>query len=347
MPRPALRNLFRLVGFFLLAWAGVRYLLPIAMPFLMGTALALAAEPMARPLTQRLRFPRPLAALLSVSAALILLCALLVLLLSLAVRELGALAGALPDLGNTARQGLLLLEDFLMGIVARTPEGVRPVLTQGVLRLFGSGNTLMNRLLGIVSSVASGILLGIPDGALGVGTGILSAYMISSRLPKIREFLRTRLPEPLYTRYLPAWKRMKTAIFGWLKAQLKLSGISCGILIVGFLLLRIPYAPLWGVLTAFVDALPLLGTGAVLLPWALVCVLQGNSLLAVGLVGIYAATALTRSALEPRLVGKQLGIDPLLTLVALYFGYQIWGIWGMLLSPVLAVIAGELAAAGG
>ena len=72
--------------------------------------------------------------------------------------------------------------------------------------------------------------------------------------------------------------------------------------------------------------------------WSIFSFLQGDTLPAFGLLGLYAAAALTRTVLEPRLVGRQLGIDPLVTLLALYAGYRFWGILGMILAPLLATI---------
>ena len=69
----------------------------------------------------------------------------------------------------------------------------------------------------------------------------------------------------------------------------------------------------------------------------LVCLVQHNTGRALGLVGLYIATALTRSTLEPRLVGRQLGLDPLVTLIALYVGFRLWGLPGMILSPLLVI----------
>ena len=130
---------------------------------------------------------------------------------------------------------------------------------------------------------------------------------------------------------------MKDACLGWLLAQVKLAGMTLIILTAGFLLLRITYAPLWALAVALVDAFPVLGTGTVLIPWALVCFIQGDGGRAVGLLGLYAVASLTRSAMEPKLVGQHLGLDPLTTLLALYAGYRFWGLPGMLLSPLLAV----------
>ena len=93
---------------------------------------------------------------------------------------------------------------------------------------------------------------------------------------------------------------------------------------------------------ALIDARPVLGSGMVLVPWSIVCFLQGEAPRGIGLLGIYAAACLLRSVLEPRFVGKQLGLDPLLTLAAIYIGYRLFGIGGMILAPLLAVFATQL-----
>ena len=142
-------------------------------------------------------------------------------------------------------------------------------------------------------------------------------------------------------RILSGLKRVRATIGGWLLAQVKLSGITMLILAAGFLFLRISYGLLWAVLVALLDAFPILGTGTVLLPWSLICLLQGDTAQGIGLLGLYAIVAITRSVLEPKLVGKQLGLDPLVTLFALYAGYKLWGLAGMLLAPMAASLAAQ------
>ena len=135
---------------------------------------------------------------------------------------------------------------------------------------------------------------------------------------------------------------IKDALFGWLWAQLKLAGVALVVLFIGFWALQIPYAPVWAVVVALVDAFPVLGVGTVLIPWSIICLLQGQQVRGIGLLGIYALVWLTRSVLEPKLVGKELGLDPLMTLVAMYAGFKLFGLVGMILSPVLAVAAVRL-----
>lgn len=191
-------------------------------------------------------------------------------------------------------------------------------------------------LLACVFLMITGFLGKIPKGFLTVGTAILSGFLISIRLPRLKKALRRRLPEKVQTNVLPALKRTKSALFAWLKAQAKLMAITFCILLVGFLLLRIPYGILWAAVVAVVDAVPVLGTGTILLPWAVVSLLQGKQLLAIGLLVIYGITFVTRTALEPRIIGRSLNLDPLLTLIFLYIGFHFWGFLGLVFTPILA-----------
>lgn len=318
------------------AWLGVRYALPVVLPFLLGALLALAAEPAVRFATGRLRLPRWAGAGLGVSMTLIVLVGILWLLGSLLVREVGTLAQALPDLQETAQQGLDLLQSKAIQLSEKMPAGLGNFLSGSVSDLSNSGAVLLEqatqRLPGLVGSAVGKV----SQGFIGLGTGILSAFLISSRLPALRTALQQKLPQRWNSTVLPALRRVRGALVGWLKAQGLLMLLTFCVVCVGFLLLRVPYGPVWALLIAVVDAVPMLGTGIVLLPWALVWLLQGQALRAIGLVAIFGISALARSVLEPRLVGRHIGLDPLVTLFSMYAGFRFFGLWGLLLAPMTA-----------
>ena len=337
-----IRKGFLVLGAAVAVWLAVRYVLPVSLPFLLGAAVAVAAEPLVQLVRRKCRLSRGLAAGLGVSVTLVLLCAVILLAGALAVRELGRLAKALPDLQGTATQGLQTLENWLTDLAAGAPAGVRPLVQRSVESLLRGGTGVMEQVSQRLPSVLTAVLGWVPDGALGIGTGILSAFMISARLPVLRRKLRQLLPGSWTQQYLPRLKRLRRALGGWLMAQGKLALVTYGIVAVGLVLLRIPYGAAWAVVVALVDAVPILGTGTVLVPWAVVCLLQQQQLRAIGLLCVYAAAMMTRTALEPRLVGKHLGIDPLVTLVCLYLGYRLWGIFGMILAPVAATAVKSL-----
>lgn len=327
---------------FLGAFLAIRYLGPLLMPFLLGTLLALAAEPAVSLGVRRLKLPRSLSAGVGVTVTLVLLTATIYLVGALTVKELGQLAGAMPNLQQTIGQGLTVLQDFMIGIADRAPDGLRSVLTELVLELFGSSSALLSRLTGMLPGFFSSLLGRIPGGAISLATGILAGYMISVRLPMLRQFLSRRIPDKWRERYLPALNKLRKTLGAWLKAQLKLMGVTYGIVTAGLLLSGVSFAPVWALAVALVDAVPVLGTGTVLIPWAVISLLQGRTLPAVGILCTYAAAMLTRTTLEPRLVGKQLGLDPLVTLLFFYVGYKLFGVLGMLFAPVLAAAAKSL-----
>ena len=344
MNQPILRKIITALLVFAALWLTGRYLLPIMLPFLMAGLLALAAEPLVFFPNGKLRLPRAAASGIGVLISLLLTVLLVLSLCALLLRQLGNLSGVLPDLGQTAQSGMESLEGFLLSLAKKTPAAVSPILSQGVENLFSDGTQVLDQITAKALSLASGVLTRIPDSALGFGTWILASFMISAKLPKLRQWLAQRIPDSWRQQYFPAVKQLRGNLSGWLLAQLKLTGITFLILTTGFFLLRIRHGPLWAALISLVDALPILGTGTVLVPWSLVCFLQGDHIQAVGLLGTYAAAALLRSILEPKLIGKQLGLDPLVTLTAMYAGYQLWGILGMLASPLLAVTVTQLAA---
>lgn len=329
----------------LAAYLAVRFVLPAALPFLLGAALALAAEPLVALLSRRL--PRALAAGVGVTMTFVILALLVTGLCALVIRELGLLAQVLPELLEAARGGMGSLEIFLTDLVARSPETVRPLLIRQVEDLFSGGSALLDRATAWLLRLGAGLVAKVPDSALGLGTGVIASFMISAKLPRWRAWLRGRFPGGKLRPALDTLHGMKAAVLGWLKAQVRLSGVTWALVTAGFLLLGIRHAPLWAGAVAAVDAFPVLGAGTVLVPWSLVSFLQGDTARAFGLLGLYAGAALVRSLLEPRLVGRQLGLDPLVTLMALYAGYRFFGLPGMILSPILAVTAAQLLRAGG
>lgn len=318
------------------AWLGLRYLLPVLLPFLLGITLALAAEPLVAFGSKRLGLPRSVSAGIGVSVTLVFMLGLICLIGAVAVRQLGRLAAGLPDPAGTADQGIALLRDWLVGVTERTPEPLRPVLTRSVVNFFRDGTAMMEQMSQKLPGLLSSALSWIPAGALGLGTCVLSGFMFSARLPRLRGIWEWEPLRKAGEQYLPVLRRIRGSLGAWLRAQLKLLLVCWSIAGMGLMLLGIPRGILWAGVIALVDAVPLLGSGAVLAPWALVSFLQGQKLRALGLLLTWAAALVTRTVLEPRFVGKHLGLDPLLTLLALYMGCRFWGLPGMILAPLLA-----------
>lgn len=318
-----------------------RYLLPLVLPFVLGAILALASEPLVSFLCSRLRLKRPLATGIGISAAFSFLAVAVMVFCAFALRQLRNLAGFLPELESSLQLGVDTADRALRNLTQKVPGELGVVLTRNVEGLISDGDGLISRATAFLLRLASGVLSHVPGSALAVATGIISSFMISAKLPQIRLRLNSVLTTEKLAPVISGAGRLKSALVGWLKAQAKLSAVTFALMLFGFFLLKIPRAPLWALAVALVDAFPILGTGTILVPWSIFSFLQRDTLPAFGLLGLYAATALIRSVLEPRFLGKHLGLDPLVTLVALYVGFRLWGILGMILAPLMAVAVSQ------
>lgn len=319
-------------------WAGVYLFGPVLLPFGVGLAIALGAEPMVIRLTDHLGLPRWLCAGIGVTAIYMLFTLALFIGCKLLWRELAAFVRALPALTASLAGPAKNLEERLLTLASRFPDGIGKAMETSVMEFFRNGAGLGEKLYTWIFDFVSALLRKIPDFSLFLLTAILSGFMISAKLPQLRLLWKEKLPQKWQERAASLGNRLKTTLGSWCKAQGKLMGLCALVLTAGFLILGVNYPLLFGTVIALVDALPALGTGLILIPWGLVAYVQGDTFLGTGLLLLYGVAALLRTALEPKLLGKQMGLDPLLTLLSLYAGYRFLGLWGMILFPIAAIM---------
>lgn len=307
---------------------------PVLLPFAVGAVIAAAAEPAAR----RLPLPRWAAAGLCVTAVYVLTGTAVWLLCRVLCGELAGFVRGLPALAQSLTGPVERLQQWLLGLTERFPDGIAKALREGVTSFFQSGAGIAGKVYEWIFDFASSVLKKVPDLALFLITSILSSFMLCAQRPRLLRLWEQKAPSAWRQRLQTAWQRVQTTFGGWCKAQLKLMGVTFLVLTTGFLVLKVQYPLLFGIVISLIDALPVFGTGVILIPWSLISFAQGNTVLGTGLVCLYGAAALLRTALEPRFLGKQIGMDPLLTLVVLYAGYRFFGVPGMLLFPLGAVL---------
>ena len=333
----SLRKYLLLAAAVVLAYPLVSSLLPIALPLLLSVALAGASQPSIRFLERHVTKNRALTVGLGVTGVLLLTAGILFLLSTILVRQLSHLTELLPTLTEAVTQGTLLLKNWLLGLAQKAPAELQPPINNTIINLLSSGTGLLEQAVGTLPKLAGNFLWHLSDGLVGFVTILLATYMIAARWPQLTLWFSNHTSAPWRERLFAATKGLRRSMLGWIVAQLKLAGICFALLLSGFLLLKIPYALLWAALTTLVDSLPILGAGTVLVPWSIVSLLQGNTPKALGLLGIFAVTWLVRSLLSPKLVSKELGLDSLATLLAIYAGFRLWGFWGLVLAPVALI----------
>lgn len=340
-----LRFLLRLLYAALLLaglWLALDVLLPWTLPFLAAFGLAALLEPAVNLLTGRLRMPRWGAAALCTAALAAAVLGLLALVLWRAGYELSQLLSRLPALLAEAPRLTDGLERQLRRFLVALPIPLQEPVQEALEGLAEQGASLPGRLYNLLAGWTGALIAALPGAFLFLFTTILATYFTSAGRPALLAALGGLLPPPWRVRLSRAAAGLKGALGGWLRAQGLLMLLTFGELTLGFLLLRVDAALLLAGLTALVDALPVFGSGTVLLPWGAVSLLLGDLRAGLGLLGLYAVITVVRNLLEPRLVGKRMGLHPLAALACMYVGFQAFGVWGMLLAPLAAVLARQL-----
>lgn len=126
-------------------------------------------------------------------------------------------------------------------------------------------------------------------------------------------------------------------LLGYLRAQLIMMSLTFLEVAIGLSILKIPYAVLIALGIGILDALPVFGTGTVFIPWAIILLFYKNYRLAVGIFVVYLVATLGRQSLEPKIISSQIGIHPLITLLIIYSGIKIFGVWGIIIAPLIAI----------
>lgn len=329
------------LGLVAASWLTARYLLPIGLPFLLGWLVSRAAESAVGRLEKR-GLPRWLGSFLCVTGVLAVLGSLVWLLGWALCGSLSDLAARLPGWLSELAPPLARLKRRLLLLAARLPEGLAESATQWLEGFFAGSSGLAGTISGWLLRFVTGTLSSVPELALFCLTALLSAYLITTERPRLHSALERRLPEAWRARAASLLSRLKGALAGYVKTQLRLMTVTFGIVAAGLLILRRPHALLLAALIALVDALPVFGVGTIMVPWGLLTLLRGDVFTGIGLLVTYAAASLTRTLLEPRFLGRQIGLSPLLTLVSLYAGYRLYGILGMILLPMAVMLCKQI-----
>lgn len=340
--RSVLSAVLRLLAGAVIVWLCLQYLLPWFAPLLLAFLLAAAIEPAVRTLETRLRLPRPVGAGICSVSLLGLLTVLLLRLCSAVVSGLRTLFDRLPLLFESLHLQFQTLEARILAYLNAAGTDLSAYFSASADAFYAQFAALpaklSERLVTLLSSLAGkapSILL------FAVTTGI-GMYFVSAAYPSVLRFFRLQIPETWRSRVSASVRDLRHTLLRWLRAQLIMTAITFVVLWLAFLLLRMRFAVLLAALTAVVDALPILGSGTILLPWSVIAALSGDYGLCIGLLSAYGAVTILHSCLQAKLVGDQLGLHPLVSLASIYIGWCVAGIWGMLLGPVAAVTVKQL-----
>ncbi len=308
------------------------WLLKFFMPFVVGWCIALICNPLVKFLEKRLKLVRKHSSAVIVVVVLAVVIWLIYFLISRLILGAMAFSRELPGLYEIWKAELQEAFAGFSVILERMPVAVQDAVNRTNSNLGALAGSLVEKLATPTVAVAGNVAKGIPAALVYSVVVILSSYFFIIERDKIMAWGKKHLPQGVqnYSEFLK--KDIKTLIGGYFLAQFKIMFVVAVILAVGLMVLRVKHGILFAVLIAFLDFLPVFGTGTVLFPWAVIKLFSGQWTFAVGLVVIYVLTQAVRQVIQPKIVGDSIGMPPLLSLIFLYLGFKIKGISGMILA---------------
>ncbi len=323
-----------LIIYFVMKYAAVWTL-----PFIIGLLVAIVLQKPVAFLTEKTKIPRTFWSILLVLLVLCILFAALGVLVWRLVAEADGFVGWLSSLVPEIKQTFNDTSMWFANITSRLPEGIRTAIAdfpgtivESVAKFLGDFVTTFAK--GFITE-GSGILISV------IFSVVASCY-ITKDYRKITNFILNQLDDRKQKIIVNTKNLFVTNILKMLRGYIIIMFITFMELFIGLSILDMKYASVLAVIIAFLDILPVVGTGAVLIPWGVISLIMGNIWTGLGLLVLYITILVIRNIIEPRIIGQQVGLPPIVTLIAMYVGLKTFGVLGMMLTPVAVIILVKL-----
>lgn len=320
----------------------LKYVIGYILPFIIGYITAMCCVPLARKAAKHTGLSQKLCRVLVAALFFTVIGALIYLAAKRGVYEIGNLIGRVGEDGEVGTFMSQMLGS-IENIGSRLPLIGKLIDSEGAVggyienMVSSAVENTLSSLAAKFTDIIGKIISAMPSILLFLTVAIISGFYFCAEFEAVNAFLASIFPKKVRSK-LPRIKRQAalTAI-RYLRASLTLLLLTAAELYFGFLILGIDYSLLLALIIAIVDILPVLGVGTVLVPWAVIELLISHYFVGVGLLILYAVVSLLRQVTEPRIVGKSLGVHPLVTLISTYVGYKLLGFSGMILAPFAAL----------
>ena len=308
------------------------------MPFIIGWIISSIASPVVRFFEEKLKVRRKAVSAVVIVAVLAVVVLLVYLLVAKLIKEGVGFVNELPNIWNS-----ILAEFYEVGANLEGIYNRMPVDTQNTLD--NIGQEMGTYFSGIMTSIelpsfaaVGSVAKQIPDVFLSIVICLLSAYFFVADKAYMANVAERFVPRAVRYRFDLIRRSFSKAIGGYFKAQFKIECWVYILLVIGLMILDVNYAFLVALGIAFLDFLPVFGTGTVMLPWAVIEFLSKDYRMMFGLLVIWLVGQLVRQVIQPKIVGDSIGVDAIPTLFLLYIGYRLAGMLGMILAVPIGII---------
>lgn len=318
-----------------------RYVIYFVMPFLIGFTISF----MLRPLIKRLSRAFGKEKLWAIVTILLFYLTIGVAITALSIKGFGVLQEFFQNIPYLYSYYLEPLIDSTMTNIEAMMQSTDPMVTT-LISLLDNISSSLSSLLTSISKEAVNIFTGfagsLPNIVISFFFAIISSFFFASDYTTIATFISRQLPEKQRNILFAVRHYLSGTVLKFVIAYGKIMSVTFIELSIGFTILDIENAMVIAFLITVFDVLPVLGTGGIMIPWILLCLINAQPKLAIGLLILYLIVTIIRNIIEPKIVGKQIGLHPLLMLLCMYLGVKLFGFLGLFIMPFLILILQNL-----
>lgn len=326
------KKLFIITGTIIAVYLGFKYLLPLFVPFLFAYFIAWMLRPFVSMLHKRLKVPLALGAGIGVLLFLSIVCGIFLYIGKVLIEQLILFLRNIPVYES-------YLTSQVHGLCSGCDRMFNRELGASWELLSKGGEALTDLVQETILPRLTTETLRFACNAVGMFAGMVIVIVASILFIKdMEEYKEGMRKSEFYPAVHRITEKLSETGIAYLKTQVVIMSIIGSICVIGFLILKNPYALLVGIGIAIFDAFPVLGSGLIILPWAFVMLLSKNFFAAAVLITLYILCQFTREFLEPKLLGNKIGIQPIYSLMSMYIGLQLFGLFGFFLGPLGLVI---------
>lgn len=322
------------------------YLFRLFMPFVFAYVFALIVDPIVRRLQRQIKMPR------NVTAWLVILVLIGVVGGGISwagykiVSEIRTLFNNMPQIYQNLLIAIDNIKNSLQGFYDILPFNIQQSLSEITTQFTQAVAELINtKSLPFVTGAGS-FAKSLPKVFISLIVFVLSTFFMISDLERVKAFVKKPFSSRTLEKIASVSYQIKTYLGGYIKAQGTIMLVVFLVLLLSLGLLDVDFALLIALGTAFLDALPFFGSGAVLWPWSLISFISGDVRMGICAIVIYVVIFVLRQLIEPKIVSKNIGTNPLMTLISMYLGYRLLSVGGMILGPIIMLLIISLYRAG-
>jgi sporulation integral membrane protein YtvI len=340
-----LNILFPCVSLVLLFWLGPKLIVFFA-PFIVGYLLAKLANPLVAFISEKCKVRRKAASAFVIVAVLALLVLVIYGICSFLGKQAAGFLVDLPDMWQAAEVEFSKAAAHFSRLYERLPEDLKVSLSSAQSSFDGYVSGLLSEISTPTVSAIGNAAKHIPNILISIIMCFLSAYFFIADKDYMANFWEKYLPDFILIKWELVVESLVKSVGGYFKAQLKIEVWMYLLLYLGLIIAGVDYAALIALGIAVLDFFPVLGTGTVLIPWAVIKLLSGEYVQAIILAVLWGGGQLLRQIIQPKIMGDSMGMPPIPTLILLYIGWKFSGVWGMIFALPVALIILNLNEAG-